>query len=82
MAKKHLVMLGWETDSQSSKKLKRKVVKSSDIGLELSGGGRAPMYCNVDAVLRIVVASNREEAAAKIAQQKAMLPAVQVSIFL
>ena len=40
------------------------------------------MYCNVDAVLRIVVASNREEAAAKIAQQKAMLPAVQVSIFL
>ena len=29
MANKHLGMLGWETDSQSSKKLKGEVVKSS-----------------------------------------------------
>ena len=83
MPKNHCVMLGWETDSQSSKKLKGKVVKASDIGFDLGSGGRAPMYANVDVVLRVVVASKREEAAAKIAQQKAaLLPAVQVSIFL
>ena len=44
-----------ESDSQSTKKLKGQVVKSSDIGLELSGGGRAPIFFNVDAVLRIVL---------------------------
>ena len=59
MAKRHLVVLGCESDSQSTKKLKAltALVKYSDIGLELSGGGRAPSYCNVDTVLRIVHSS-------------------------
>ena len=57
MAKRHLVKLGWQSDSQSSKKLGTSGlgVKPSDIGLELSGGGRAPIFFNVDAVLRIVL---------------------------
>ena len=83
MAKNHRVMLGWRTDSQSFEKLKGKVAKASDTGLGLSGGGRAPMYANVDAVWRSFVASMREEATTKMAQQKAaLLPAVQVPIFL
>ena len=43
MAKKGLVKLGWETDSQSSKKLKLKVVKPGEIGLDLAGGGLGAM---------------------------------------
>ena len=39
MAKKEVVKLGWESDSQSSKKLKGKVLKAGGIGLDLSGGG-------------------------------------------
>ena len=51
----------WESDSQSSKKLKvlKGLVKSSDFGLELSSGGRAAIYFNVDAVLRVVLHSKR-----------------------
>ena len=60
MAKKYLGLLGWEKDSQSAKKLEGKVIKSSDIGLELTCGGRAPIDCNVYAAPRIVLASKRK----------------------
>ena len=86
MAKRHLVKLGWESDSQSSKKLGTSgldaLVKPSDISLELSGGAHAPSYCNVDIVLRIVLPAKRTEAAATIAEQKTALLGVQVSICL
>ena len=46
MAQKEVVKLGQDSDSQSSKKLKGKVLKAGDIGLDLAGGGRAPGYAH------------------------------------
>ena len=39
VAKKELVRLGWETDSQSSKQLKGKAMKSDDSGFDFFWGG-------------------------------------------
>ena len=50
MAKKELVKLRLESDPQSSKKLKGKVLKAGDIGLDLVSRGRAPGYAHVDGV--------------------------------
>ena len=73
MAKNELVKLRWESDPQSSKKLKGKVLKAGDIGLDLAGGGRAPGYAHVDDVQRIVAPSKCEEARRIIAEQKTLL---------
>ena len=48
MAKKEVAKLGWESDSQSSKKLKLKVVKAGYIGLNLGCGGHALGYAPLD----------------------------------
>ena len=49
-AKTLLVQLGWETDSQSSEKLKREVAKPGAVGPDLGGGGCAPGNAHVGAV--------------------------------
>ena len=76
LAKKDVVKLGW--DSQSSKKLKGKLVEAGAIGVALGGGGRAPGYAlqamgYVDDLQYIVVPSKRQEAARIIAEHRALL---------
>ena len=61
MAQKEAVKLGWVPDPQSSKKLKLKVVKAGDIGLDLAGGGRALGRARVDEVQCTGVPLKREE---------------------
>ena len=45
MSMKEIAALKWSSSSQSSKKLKGKVLKACDVGLLLSGGGQA---CDVE----------------------------------
>ena len=70
MSMKEIAALKWSSSSQSSKKLKGKVLKACDVGLLLSGGGQAPKYVHTDDVEKIVVLEMRDEARRIIAQQK------------
>ena len=58
-AKKELVSVGWEMASQSSKKLKGKVVKAGDIGLKLGGGGQAGGTCRRHAMYYFPLKASR-----------------------
>ena len=62
MSMKEIAALKWSSSSQSSKKLKGKVLKACDVGLLLSGGGQAPKYVHTDDVEKIVVLEMRDEA--------------------
>ena len=73
MAKKEPVKVLWESDPQSSKKLKGKVLDAGGIGLDLAGGGRAPGYAHVDDMRRFVVPSKHEDTRRIIAEQKSLL---------
>ena len=73
MSMKEIAALKWSSSSQSSKKLKGKVLKACDVGLLLSGGGQAPKYVHTDDVEKIVVLEMRDEARRIIAQQKGLL---------
>ena len=70
MSMKEIAALKWSSSSQSSKKLKGKVLKACDVGLLLSGGGQAPKYVHTDDVEKIVVLEMRDEASRIIARQK------------
>ena len=50
MSMKEIAALKWCSSSQSSKKLKGKVLKACDVDLLLSGGGQAPKYVHTDDV--------------------------------
>ena len=75
IAKREVVRCGWSSDSQSSKKLQEWRLPD-DLGITLKpqySGNRKPRWANVDLVRNIVVLGKREEAAAVIAEQKAIL---------
>jgi len=73
MSMKEIATLKWSSSSQSSKKLKGNVLKACDVGLHLTGGGRAPVYVNTDDVEKIVLLETRDEARRIIEQQKTLL---------
>jgi hypothetical protein len=67
ISKRHLVKLGWQSDSQSSKKLKGFLKPPTVLGMVLApkfSGGRAPCYVDVDVVAKMVILGKREEACA------------------
>ena len=82
ISKRHLVKLGWQSDSQSSKKLKGFLKPPTVLGMVLApkfSGGRAPCYVDVDVVAKMVILGKREEACAIIAERKlALLPNQEV----